>query len=552
MVAKRNKKAPKYPGVKTSNPDHHMRYILSNPSRLTRHVARYGERGLIEVVLYRQKQRWSNLNKTSQLLTAAAIMPLRRIPYLDWLIEQVKMTRGVVQSDEDKALILFQQGIDEILAYSRHAMMLGPIAAAVLARHQIERWSSSILFSMGIKKASETPTPDEVANAFLKTSFDMKNVWQMLSGIIHGREGMIDLTTWESTECACYEERCLMLSPLFSLTSMGLRYVLFWIEQGLTLHVQDELGCPDLVPDKRPVDVLPNLDALHPTAHFTLLFQLDLHTLPRLQWATTIPNDYTQRLLQVPKWPPASGGDDLLMFAFASRRGRAINRAIAAFALESGTPKELFDDPDQVLFSKEIRKAIVCETAGLIALHSKLQGSVFLAHAASALRSAFVLWLEDDSHSMACVRVAIEAVAKARAWRLKMDQAIKLNAWESAPVGRWLDLAGYKRLKPLYGKINRFSHFVLAEESAKIRGLVDLLHDQTSSLNHIQLARGQIRQHVEYIAAIEISEWLKLVLPELELPFWRALGVSDATHLKRAVEHWMNYLWSQRKRVDDS
>ena len=372
----------------------------------------------------------------------------------------------------------------------------------------------------------------------------MQDAWKMLSDLLHGRHGMIDLTTWESEECAKYAERWLFLSAFFSYISLSLRYVLLWIEQGLTLYIQEDLGCGSLVPENRPVDILPRLDALHPREHHTLLFQLDTLTLPILQGATTIPYQYTQFLQREAGWPPSSGGADLLMLAFASRRGRAVNRAIAAFNAEREREKELFSN--QYLIAKEMRKAVVCETAGLIALNSKHHGSRYLAHVASSLRSAFVLWLEDDSQSMACIRVALEGVAKARAWRLKIEKAKKLDAW-AAPVGRWLDLAGYRRLKPLYGRVNRFSHFVLADDVAKIKGLADLLDDQTTLPSHIQTARGKIRQHVEIIVAIEISEWLKSEFPELSLPFWSALGISDARRLQLAIENWMNHVWSQRE-----
>ena len=526
------------------NSSRNLRQIASSSSDLRCHVGKNGANGLIEIVMYRQTQRWINLKKTSQFLTASAIEPLRRIPYLDWLIEQAKAARKGDKSDGDPMITMFQEGLDEILSYSRHAMMLGPIAAAVLARNQIERWASSIHFSMGTKTASETPSPAEVAEAFNQTGFNMQDAWKMLSDLLHGRHGMIDLTTWESEECAKYDERWLFLSAFFSYISLSLRYVLLWIEQGLTLYIQEDLGCGGLVPENRPVDILPRLDALHPRVHHTLLFQLDTLTLPILQGATTIPYQYTQCLQREAGWPPSSGGADLLMLAFASRRGCAVNRAIAAFNAECEREKELFRN--QYLIAKEMRKAVVCETAGLIALNSKHQGSRYLAHVASSLRSAFVLWLEDDSQSMACIRVALEGVAKARAWRLKIEKAKKLDAW-AAPVGRWLDLAGYRRLKPLYGRLNRFSHFVLADDGAKIKGLADLLDDQTTLPSHIQTARGKIRQHVEIIAAIEISEWLKSEFPELSLPFWSALGISDARRLQLAIEHWMNHVWSQRE-----
>jgi hypothetical protein len=529
--------------VDNSNRNFHQ--IATSFSDLRCHVNKNGANGLIEIVMYRQTQRWVNLKKTSQFLTASAIEPLRRIPYLDWLIEQAKAARKGDKSDGDPMITMFQEGLDEILSYSRHAMMLGPIAAAVLARNQIERWASSIHFSMGTKTASETPSPAEVAEAFNQTGFNMQDAWKMLSDLLHGHHGMIDLTTWESEECAKYDERWLFLSAFFGYISLSLRYVLLWIEQGLTLYIQDDLGCGNLVPENRPVDILPRLDTLHTGEHYGLLFQLDTLTLPLLQGAIVIPYQYAYRLRQQTGWPPSSGGADLLMLAFASRRGRAVHRAIAALDAEREREKELFSD--QYLMAKEMRKAVVCETAGLIALNSKNQGSRYLAHVASSLRSAFVLWLEDDSQSMACIRVALEGVAKARAWRLKMDQAKKLDAW-AAPVGRWLDLAGYRRLKPLYRRVNRFSHFVLADETEKIKGLADFLDDQATLSSHIQTTRGRIRQYVEFIVAIEIDEWLNSELPELSIPFWSALGINDTRRLRLAIEHWMNHVWSQREK----
>ena len=83
-------------------------------------------------------------------------------------------------------------------------------------------------------------------------------------------------------------------------------------------------------------------------------------------------------------------------------------------------------------------------------------GSESLWVAASSLRSAFYLWLEDDDRALSGVRSGLEAIARARAWRTKPDQARKAR---TRSISRdWFQVAGWRRLQLLNRSLGELAH----------------------------------------------------------------------------------------------
>ena len=89
--------------------------------------------------------------------------------------------------------------------------------------------------------------------------------------------------------------------------------------------------------------------------------------------------------------------------AYANHRYRAWQAAGRAFRAEREAVRELFDP--RVLTSRAQQLILVTEAASLAGKWSEpAEGADALWFAASALRSAFFLWLEDDDRAVACVR----------------------------------------------------------------------------------------------------------------------------------------------------
>ncbi len=77
------------------------------------------------------------------------------------------------------------------------------------------------------------------------------------------------------------------------------------------------------------------------------------------------------------------------------------------------------------------------------------QAADALVVAASALRLATWLWLEDDDRAMACLRVVVEQIARSRVWRAKPTRAAALEAKARTTPRDRLETAGWRRLSLL-------------------------------------------------------------------------------------------------------
>jgi hypothetical protein len=115
--------------------------------------------------------------------------------------------------------------------------------------------------------------------------------------------------------------------------------------------------------------------------------------------------------------------------AVGERRARAVETARTAFEIEARVMRPEFDPRE--LAAKLFRFATIAHAARIVAEWTMGNDRNALLVAASALDSAWVLWLEDTDQAMTCVRGIAEQTARARCWRLKPAAAAKLESTSS-------------------------------------------------------------------------------------------------------------------------
>lgn len=100
---------------------------------------------------------------------------------------------------------------------------------------------------------------------------------------------------------------------------------------------------------------------------------------------------------------------------------------------------------------------LVSELAALTSLWCDGTTSAALKLISSSLRSAYWLWLEDDDRAMAALRCTLEQSARIAVTQKNPRKAERMEGRPTLP-SRWLEAAGWKRLKVLNDALGEFTH----------------------------------------------------------------------------------------------
>ena len=166
---------------------------------------------------------------------------------------------------------------------------------------------------------------------------------------------------------------------------------------------------------------------------------------------------------------------------------------------------------------------------------------------ATALRSAFYLWLEDDDRAMVAIRTVTEMSARARAWRKKPARAAKIEAQGPRSSTRdWLEAAGWRRLRAFSTSLGEMSHATLdARWSGAKETLKELQGEAPEGIDSQQLIRGSALETAEQLFTVEVlqrardhGDWLAGALEEV-------LGI-DAAQAEDQLAERLAEIWSTR------
>lgn len=173
--------------------------------------------------------------------------------------------------------------------------------------------------------------------------------------------------------------------------------------------------------------------------------------------------------------------------------------------------------------------------------------------AASALRSGWWLWLEDDDRSMGMFRVALEHIARSRAWRLNPTRAAKLLA-RSSPRD-WLKAAGLRRAGPLNKALGGFTHQLPWADLEAGRELLVGLQTGVDPSEAPHTARRSAAELITALAADEVVQRAKELSPQfgaalhdLFLPTRLLLAGDEAD--ESSLDVYLEHIWSNRGSTD--
>jgi hypothetical protein len=167
----------------------------------------------------------------------------------------------------------------------------------------------------------------------------------------------------------------------------------------------------------------------------------------------------------------------------------------------------------------------------------------------SGLRSAYWLWLEDDDRSMSVLRSVLEQTSRSRAWRLKPTKAVELENRRQTTPRDWLEAAGLRRLTAMNRALGEFAHVKETSRWLGARELLSELQLNADPTSAIYTARGASLDFVSLLAAKEVLAWCEEVSPTIANTLQVVFASAQLTDGEESLEFRMNHIW--RHRADD-
>jgi hypothetical protein len=516
-----------------------------------------GHRGVAEALISRHNQRIERVINASHMMQCIGL-PL--------LAGHLPLGLAAEELGADSARPPFYEGpswpdhlawgLDSIAAAVRLMMSLHPVGASIVARTQLERWSSNLEFNSGI-----TQQPGEPTTAWLNRLWSgprvrppdgvttpVGDLFADISELLHGRGPLMplvwldiaDVTDTPSTEHVRLLET---ISDALVVSLSHLRNGLASAAEAKGWHARAQaIDMIRLVSPAR--GLLPDLRA----------FLLPL-----------VPHVFQQSGVQDCLGAMASGHrrvvsalragqrpDEPLqlwpVLAFGAQRFRARTLAELAHNWE----RELLGDRFKAHGIENLAAEAVLagEMAAMLAVwlrHDPAQRSVADAFAvcASGLRSAQWLWLEDDSRGMGCLRCVIEQVARARTWRLKPDRAAKIEASPKSTPRDWIEGAGWRRLNLFNRVLGEFAHRSTKTNLNAARDALVALQRDPEADEAKYRGRTHALTAMIFIVAVECAAWVDRSSGQLGEAYRKVTRVDDA-QADRAIEMFLNRAWEKR------
>ncbi|GAA2094635.1 hypothetical protein GCM10009823_13750 [Brevibacterium salitolerans] len=444
-------------------------------------------------------------------------------------------------------------GLDSVAASVRLILAMQPVGAAVLARTQLERWSSNLQFNSGLDQASGEDTAAWLTRLWgspgaplpPRTSI-VGNLFADLSEVMHGRGPLMPLV-WldvaDITDLPSPEHLRLVdtLTDTLVVSLTQLRSCLTSAAQA-----KDRLALANVAAAIRLIaptngwarDVAATVAPLIPSHFASLDGQVGALATGYIETIDSL------RHGQEPEnpselWP---------LFAFGHQRYRALIAARMAFDHERDMLGERFGEHGiEKLMTKSVLSG---EMAAMLAVWLRQRNTVPLAAdafatCASALRSAHWLWLEDDDRAMGCLRCVIEQLARARTWRLKPDRAAKIEARQNATPRDWIEASGWRRLRQLNWALGEFAHGSTDADWVRAReALVALQSDPQDELAQFT-GRTHALTALSFMVSVECAAWTDKFSADLGKAYREVIRINnDQANL--AVEELLNQAWNAR------
>lgn len=448
-------------------------------------------------------------------------------------------------------------GLDSTASAVRLLLSLQPIGASVIARTQLERWSSNLSFNSGMKQGEGEDTVAWLTRLWSVADTHshglvprVGGLFADLSELLHARGPLMPLVWLDIADVTDgpSSEHALLMEGISEALTVSLSQVRNAIATAAHSSGRSELArIIARFPLVMPVEGwLPEVDAF--------LFPLVPSNFQQPGIRATIGVVAGGRVRVAEKLRaglrPEEPPELWPVFGFGEHRFRALATASHAYDNELKMFGEEIGSrrPIEVTATEAV---LAGEMAAMLAQwlrqspDSTLPADAF-AVCASGLRSAEWLWLEDDSRSMGCLRCVIEQIARARTWRLRPNRAARIEVNPKSTPRDWVEGAGWRRLSLLNRALGEFAHGATAANLGLARdALVALQHDSENN----EMAKYTGLTHALtasiFIVAAECAAWLDHLNSPLGDAYRKVVRI-DAPQADRAIEALMNRAWEKR------
>lgn len=507
-----------------------------------------GIEGIKEGLYSRHNQRWENIQRNGHANAAQVLPVLGPAGVIQLVAERVGANRlRLPASPYGTPIDHLLWGVDGVTAACRLLLTGQAFGAAALARTQLERWTFNLAHGLGTEFEFHSLGTDEMRSLWdvHHLDVDIAEIWNDLSELLHGRGRYLPLGRWETldlmkgTAPSALSELTGALGPVL----VQLRSVALGKAHELDMSTATDLlrRWPASTAFEAPVDF--PIGALSSAGLWPLLHN---HVAEDLTLVAVVAPPSARLCASRDRF--VDGGAALFTPAelpglvLADHRYRAWHSAARSFDAEAAEVGPLFN-PDVIALRAQ-HLILTAEAAALTSTWALPQdGADALWIAASAVRSAFFLWLEDDDRALACVRTGLESIARARAWRTKPARALKIRP--NAIARDWFELAGWRRLRLLNRSLGELSHSMPSSRWSGARAaLIEAIppHEEGQPA---AIARGAAVRTAIALLGVETIEWLRLQFTTLADALSEIL-VEDQGIESADEGQWLNQVWSAR------
>lgn len=503
--------------------------------------------GIPESLALRFSARTQVFRATDELLPAFGWRAGAAIGAADVVLERLGAPwhrTAASRSDNDRWLEQLRGGLD---AFARMCwcFRFGYTTAGVsVARRFIERWTYNLGSSTDTWPLEKEDTADYIRRVWsvyadLFSGRDLGEEWAQLSELLHGRSALIGSRSLSISFDLPMPDRVRIHNFAVRAAEVALRQVRGAIDTAdrasgpSTDFTRASLQAPASafhfgdVPDFMRVFSEP--------VHWDFVTSDDAETYS--SWGASYRRmiaswtDETSSLLPPSYW-----------LAIEERWARTIDEARRAFDAEQTATGEAFT-PDALRGTLLQYKAIA-ELADLVAAELPVgpQRSA-LQTAASALESAWVLWLQDVDDSLLCIRLALESTARARTHRNKTEtKAAQLEDRGAATTPhRWVEAAGWRGLSDFVRALGEFSHIQARSHHTGARSLLTAIQRSPSANGPEHTARANALDEVALMLGYEVATVLDSLSPTLATRFREIVLDVTNEEAEQNLQQWVQH-----------
>lgn len=242
--------------------------------------------------------------------------------------------------------------------------------------------------------------------------------------------------------------------------------------------------------------------------------------------------------------------DELVTLTFDAHRFSAVQLAVNGLRMEAQKFGASFDA--RSVAGRGSFYVLVSEIAALTSTWCGGTISAALRLISSSLRSAYWLWLEDDDRAMASLRCTLEQAARIAATLKNPHRARGMENRPTLP-SRWLEAAGWKRLKVLNDALGEYSHAQKKLDPVRPRLLLSALQmDSDENPDAIYTARRHALDLVSEFAArstIDVLRTTSHTIAESTVQMLDTHGPFDLSDQRK--ERVLDHAWGLHIRAEN-